>query len=251
MRKGFAWAGLSVVAAAFTVGLVHTESAIAEVAFSINKISKEISQSINQTDFPILLPSEDVLDRNKSRVGGGSILYAYVGTRSENEDYSVVFNNYPGNPGNAAFRFSFSATKGGKIEKMPPNPDPNYQAKYAQVQLFDGSNALATSWCGGTACWSTVQWKSNNILYKVVSKLRKSDAAIEIANSAIKAGNRNYKKKAALPSSNIESLPNGEYRYSAVGDDGERYFYYLQKEGKIISVVGFTSGHDVSGSSRV
>ena len=61
--------------------------------------------------------------------------------------------------------------------------------KYNQLKLIDGSPA----WCGGTACWSSVQWISSNILYEVASKIRQPDAAIEIANSAIKAGDRRLK----------------------------------------------------------
>ncbi|MEG4214988.1 hypothetical protein QUA27_07260 [Microcoleus sp. Pol14C6] len=38
-----------------------------------------------------------------------------------------------------------------------------------------------------------VQWTSKNILYEVTSTLHQPDAAIEITNSAIKAGDRRLK----------------------------------------------------------
>jgi hypothetical protein len=45
---------------------------------------------------------------------------------------------------------------GGKIAKKPPETNPKYQAQYSQIKLIDGSPALVTSWCGATACWSSV-----------------------------------------------------------------------------------------------
>ncbi|HEY9814118.1 MAG TPA: hypothetical protein V6D31_11395 [Candidatus Sericytochromatia bacterium] len=88
----------------FAAGAVvaRAERAIAKVAFSIDGIAKQISQQI---DFPILLPSEDVLDRNKFLVGSGNVLYATVPSISQNGKYEIAFNNQPGNLGNAAFRF--------------------------------------------------------------------------------------------------------------------------------------------------
>ncbi|MEG4286344.1 hypothetical protein QUB68_24755 [Microcoleus sp. A006_D1] len=58
--------------------------------------------------------SEDVLDRNKSLVGSGDVLYATVPSMSKNGKYEIAFNNRSGNPGNAAFRFGFAATCGRK-----------------------------------------------------------------------------------------------------------------------------------------
>ena len=192
MFKVSPWIGCSLSAAVFaaSMAVVGMEKAIAEVAFSINDIAKEISR---QTDFPILLPSADILDRNNSLIGSGDVLYATVASISKNAKYEIRFNNLPGNPGNAAFRFGFSATKRGKITRKPPETNPRYQAKYNELKLVDGSPALVTAWCGGTACWSSVQWISSNILYEVASKIRQPDAAIEIANSAIKAGDRRLK----------------------------------------------------------
>jgi|GEM_PF-1208106 len=192
MFKVSPWIGCSLSAAVFaaSMAVVGMEKAIAEVAFSINDIAKEISR---QTDFPILLPSADILDRNNSLIGSGDVLYANVPSISKNSQYEIRFNNQPGNPGHAAFRFSFAATKRGKITRKPPETNPRYQAKYNELKLIDGSPALVTAWCGSTACWSSVQWISNNILYEVASKTRQPDAAIEIANSAIKAGDRRLK----------------------------------------------------------
>jgi hypothetical protein len=207
MRKGCAWVGLSAVAAAFTVGFMGVESAIAEIAFSLDDISNDILRQVNQPDMLILLPSPEILDESKSYVGKGDILYAHVDrNNSEGRNYRISFNNRPGDPGDAAFRFGFSAVDGGVIEKIRSKRDDlegaiDYPATYSQIKLVDGSKALTASWCGGIACWSSVQWKSDDILYKVTTKLSKPNIAIKIANSAIKAGNRNSKRKVVKPSS--------------------------------------------------
>jgi hypothetical protein len=58
--------------------------------------------------------SEDVLNRNKSIVGSADVLYATVISISKNGKYEIAFNNQPGNPGLATFRFGFAATCGRK-----------------------------------------------------------------------------------------------------------------------------------------
>jgi hypothetical protein len=153
--------------------------------FSINNIALQISR---KTTVPILLPSEKVIEENKFEAS--ETIYSYLES-SSNNGYNLTFNNQPGNVGNAAFRFSISASRGKDFERQPSQSDPKYAAKYSQVKIFANSSALVTTWCGGSACWSTVQWKSNGVLYKVTSKRRQSDAALAIANSAIKSGNRN------------------------------------------------------------
>jgi hypothetical protein len=93
----------------FAAGAVvaRVERAIAKVAFSIDGIAKQISQQI---DFPILLPSENVLNRNKSLAGSGNVVYATVPSIFQNRKYEIAFNNQPDNLGNAAFRFSILET---------------------------------------------------------------------------------------------------------------------------------------------
>ena len=152
--------------------------------FSINDIALQISR---KTTVPILLPSEKVIEENKFEAS--ETIYSYLES-SSNNGYNLTFNNRLGNVGNAAFRFSISASRGKDFERQPSHSDPKYAAKYSQVKLFANSSALVTTWCGGTACWSSVQWKSNGVLYKVASKRRQPDAALAIANSAIKSGNR-------------------------------------------------------------
>jgi len=171
---------------AITLFGVNVTGAIAQ-NFSIRNIASQISQ---KATIPILLPSKKVVEQNK--FDPTETIYSNLGS-SSNNSYNLTFNNRSGNVGNAAFRFSISASRGQDFERQPPHSNPQYAAKYSQVRLLDNSNALVTSWCGGTACWSTVQWKSNGILYKVASKRRQPDAALAIANSAIKEGDRRVK----------------------------------------------------------
>ncbi len=168
-----------------TVMMLGSWSGAIADTFSINNIALQISQ---KTTVPILLPSEKVIEENKFEAS--ETIYSYLES-SSNNGYNLTFNNRPGNVGNAAFRFSISASRGKDFERQPSHSDPKYAAKYSQVKLFANSSALVTTWCGGSACWSTVQWKSNGVLYKVASKRRQPDAALAIANSAIKSGNRN------------------------------------------------------------
>lgn len=153
--------------------------------FSIKEISAQIAR---RTNVPILLPPEHVVEQYK--FDRSETIYAFLDTYSDTE-YSVRFNNRSGNVGNAAFRFSISAKRGKDFEKPRQDPDPRYAATLKQVKLSDNSNGLLTSWCGGTACWTKVQWKSKGVLYDVTAKQRQPETALAIANSAIKSGNRN------------------------------------------------------------
>ncbi|WP_293354830.1 MULTISPECIES: hypothetical protein [unclassified Microcoleus] len=178
---------MSVAVLAASVAVVGMERAIAS-AFSIKDIASQIAQ---KTNVPILLPSEDIVEKYK--FDSSETIYAFVSTASKYADYDVTFNNRPGDVGDAAFRFSISAQQGKDFERLPADSNPDYNPKYTQVKLFDSSQALVTTWCGGTACWSTVQWKSNGVLYRVTSKKRQPYAALAISNSAIKVGDRRLK----------------------------------------------------------
>ncbi len=192
MFKATSWIGysFSLTVLAASVVVVGIEGAISST-FSIQSIASQIAQ---KTNIPILLPSEDTVEKYK--FDNNETIYAFVSSASSDADYDVTFNNIPGDVGNAAFRFSISAQKGKEFQRLPADSNPAYTPKYIQVKLSDSSQALVTTWCGGTACWSTVQWKSNGILYKVTSKKRQPYAALAISNSAIKAGDRRLKASA-------------------------------------------------------
>jgi exosome complex RNA-binding protein Rrp4 len=77
--------------------------------------------------------SKDVLDRNKSLVGSGDVLYATVLSIFKNGKYEIAFNNQPGNPGNATFRFGFAATCGRKkLRKSLLKPIPSIRLNTAK-----------------------------------------------------------------------------------------------------------------------
>ena len=179
-RKNFLVSSLSLV---ITLFIAIDWSAIAGT-FSIKEISVQIAR---KTSVPILLPSEQVVEQYK--FNQSETIYAYLDTYSDS-DYSVRFNNRAGNVGNAAFRFSVSGKRGKDFEKPVQDRDPRYAATLRQVKLSDNSNGLITSWCGGTACWTKVQWKSKGVLYEVAAKQRQPETALAIANSAIREGNR-------------------------------------------------------------
>ena len=180
-RKSFSLSSLSFV----TVLMAGNWSGAIAGTFSIKAISAQIAR---KTNVPILLPSEQVVEQYK--FDRSETIYASLDTYSDN-DYSVRFNNRSGNVGNAAFRFSVSAKRGKDFERPSQDPDTRYADTFRQVKLSDNSNGLITSWCGGTACWTKVQWKSKGVLYEVAAKQRQPETALAIANSAIKSGNRN------------------------------------------------------------
>jgi hypothetical protein len=153
--------------------------------FSIKEISAQIAR---KTSLPILLPPEQVVEQYK--FDRSETIYAYVDSYSDG-GYSVLFNNQAGNVGNAAFRFSVSAKRGKDFEKPLQHSDPRYATTLRQVKLSDNSNGLLTSWCGGIACWTKVQWKSKGVVYNVTAKQRQHETALAIANAAIRSGNRN------------------------------------------------------------
>jgi hypothetical protein len=117
-------------------------------------------------------------------------LYPYLEESSENS-YKITFGTQPDCQANACLRFSVKATVGGRIDRTSPDP----KAKIRDIKLADGTKAVFTQQCGA-ACWNIVRWKSRNSLYEVWYKgSRSSSAAIDLANSAIKVGDRNQKEK--------------------------------------------------------
>lgn len=250
MSKGFAWIGRSIVLGALLAGSFDMSGAIAGVAFSIKNISKEFSR---RSTIPILLPSEELLDQVKSRVGSGETLYSNYGIDSNGNSYNLEFNNAPGSVGNAAFRFKFTAVKNGDYREVPQQQNP----RYSKTNLIDGSPAQIVAWCGGTACWSIVEWKKNNVLYSVTSKLRKPDTAIEIANSAIQIGDRRVTDKSSISpisqgDGTIESLPDGVYYYKENGAGKfKTYFLFRKRNNQVIGeVAGGGGGSCFAGSAN-
>jgi pimeloyl-ACP methyl ester carboxylesterase len=173
---------LSTVVFAASLSVVGMEKAIAST-FSIKAIASQIAK---KTDVPILLPSEDIVEKYK--FDNNETIYARVYTKSQYDeyDYTVSFHKHPGG-GNATLRFSIKAKKGGNINRTSPDE----KATFKNIQLFNGSNALLIQQCGA-ACWSWLQWKSNGVLYEVWSKTRTPETAIAIANSAIKTSPRQF-----------------------------------------------------------
>ena len=198
---------LGMMSGSVVLAAVVQKEAIAST-FSINEIANSIKQRI---DFPILLPSEDVVERYK--FNSDETIYSH--TSYGEGGYRVYFNNSPGNPGNVALRFVILADPGKEVERSNRDePNPKYRPKYSQIKLFNGSSALQTLQCGGTACWSTIAWKLNNVRYSVVAKQRTPNASIAIANSMVKAGDRSKAaEKAAVVdrSADLVSVSNWEW----------------------------------------
>ena len=179
MKKYLSGLGRSIVVGTLLAGSAGVGSAIA----SPNSLTREIVANIAQrARFPILIP--DIAK------GGDETLYPYTEASSENS-YQITFGTQPSCSANACFRFSIKGTVGGKFNRTSPDS----KAKIRDITLAGGTKAVFTQQCG-TACWNIVQWKSGNNLYEVWYKgNRSSTAAVDLANSAIKTGDRNRKGK--------------------------------------------------------
>jgi hypothetical protein len=216
--------GLGLGAASIALAAGVQERAIA-ADYRVSVAASLIGQ---KSDVPILLPSEDVVERNK--FNPDETLYAYVQTASESYDYQVEFNNQPGSVGRVAFRFSIKAKRGANVEQSSSDRGSTFQ----NFKLIDGSKAVVMTQCGA-GCWSRVQWRSSGILYEVWSKTRTPETALAIANSAVKAGDRS---KASVNTADnrsaqsIANLPDGQYFYGQspeVNQVGKMYYLFKKR----------------------
>lgn len=160
MSKISPWLGYSLSLLILTVGteFVHEKWAIA-LPFSIRSIASQITQ---KTNIPVLLPSEDSIQKYVQQNYDETVpVYVYIHSGSD-RNYDVSFSKQPGNVGNVALIFSIRAEHGGTIEQKSPDP----KAQFKRIRLADASNAFITVQCGA-GCWSIVRWKTNGVLYEV------------------------------------------------------------------------------------
>jgi pimeloyl-ACP methyl ester carboxylesterase len=212
-RNNGGWKG-EMVGAANVSSSIALAAGVQEGAIAGDyRVSATASLIRKKTTVPVLLPSEDVVERNK--FNPDETIYANVETASEYSEYQVDFNNQPGIVGRVALRFSIKAKRGGNIEQST-----SFQgSKFQNAKLIDGSNAVVMTQCGA-GCWSRVQWKLNGVLYEVWSKTRTPETALAIANSAVKAGDRS--KPSVKSADNRSTQVDGQT--GAVNLGGSSYF---------------------------
>ena len=179
-------------------------SSIALVSMQGRAIANEYSQSnladtIRQkASIPVLLPNEEVI--RQGFFDPSETVYEY--SRASDKDYHVTFSQIPNCNANACLRFSVGGTRGKSIDTTLPDTK---GASSEYVRLSDGSKALAKKQCGAS-CWGVVQWKSNGVLYEVWTKARNYQAAIAIANSMVKAGDRSKASEKATTGNRTADL---------------------------------------------
>ncbi len=258
MRKSCAWVGLSVVAAAFTVGFVHTESAIA--VDDKNPTSNEIGNFRNQVgqDFK----SYNVYNRPKTiqekrQYFQDNNIYSRSKTAQE-KAFSDAWSKT--NPGSAPFLGGW-ITEEGYIGIYPHKKtgqvcvvskgegdaklvlaqvrnetlyledgnvyirEHNFLVRFQRFQRFQPGflKMIATERgdlkpLGGESSPGTPR------SYQVVDKLAEQEGCTSDLPSTSQESKRS-----------IESLPDGEYRYKTISEQGEILPFHFQKNGKIIS----------------
>ena len=171
-------------------------------------VSEEMSQRVS---IPVLLPTEDLV--RQTIFDQSEAVYAY--SRGSGKSYHVTFSTIPNcGDANACLRFSIRGTRGKAIDTSLP--DKKGTSEY--VRLSDGSRALAKKMCGAS-CWGVVQWKSNGVLYEVWTKPRNYQAAITIANSMVKTGDRSKaSEKAAVPDRLVDLVSVSNWEWSIFED---------------------------------
>lgn len=199
---------LTILGLGTIVGLLFfgVEGAIAG-EYSQSDVSEEISQRVS---IPVLLPNESLV--RQAMFDQSDSVYAYRSGGS-GQSYRVTFSTIPNCDANACLRFSVSGTRGKAIDtELPRGASSEY------VRLSDGSKALAKKQCGAS-CWGVVQWTSKGVLYEVWTKARNYQAAITIANSMVKTGDRSKaSEKAAVPDRLVDLVSVSNWEWSIFED---------------------------------
>jgi pimeloyl-ACP methyl ester carboxylesterase len=177
MKKNFAWLGSSIIAAAFAVGVVDVEAAIA-VQFPADRVLIAIhrfgdGQTIRRSypcKIPVLIP--DNVPKKYNNNESLSVSVENAGNR-----YSFKISQGVEFYGQSGSQFK-STTDGDKVKTV--NLAGGIQARY----LYGGRYVYGRS---------VLEWKYGNAVYGVWLSEGKLEDAISIANSAIRGGIRNPK----------------------------------------------------------
>ena len=192
MKKNFAWVGSSVVAAAFAVGVVDIEAAVA-VPFPSSKILNEIAKygdgSTIRRSYPckinILIP-----DNVPSKDANNSFSVS-VGDAGNSYSFSIKNGS------------SFSGRKGNRFKASTPGD------KIRIVELAGGLQGRYLY--GGQYVYgrTVLEWQYGGATYEIWLSNGKLKDAISIANSAIRGGIRNPKpgQNPAIVNDNPSEVP--------------------------------------------
>ena len=194
---------LGLIASSIALGSVQGRAIAGE--YSQSDLTEVIRQ---KASIPVLLPNEDLV--RQTIFDQSETVYEF--SRASDKDYRVTFSTIPNcGDANACLRFSVGGTRGKAIDTTLPD-DKRSSSEY--VRLSDGSKALAKKQCGAS-CWGVVQWKSKGVLYEVWTKARNYQAAIAIANSMVKAGDRSKaSEKAATGDRSADLVSVSDWQWS-------------------------------------
>jgi hypothetical protein len=171
--------GLTAVAIATLSALSLATVVWADVAVPV----AEIVQHMQQTQIPVLLPSQVPIN-----------LKVYPDVTASRTSYSVDFYLAPNCIAGACYYGGIAAEQHGQFSPspfvdQPPRDLGDVQEVYKTVALANGTPAHFTNACGAY-CTATLEWMANHVLYRVTIKNGELDNLLSIANSAVAAGAR-------------------------------------------------------------
>lgn len=162
---------LTIIASGFKI----TTNTIAQITSNTVPTSQIVSKLKNSTRVPIFIPS--ILPFSDR---------PYFNSEGTTNSYSLTFNYTPDCKGSTACSIgSMEAEKGGQFIA----PMEGSTRTFKNIQLANETKGVFHNGCGAY-CTATVEWKNQDILYRVSVKNGTESDAIQIANSAIQSGRR-------------------------------------------------------------
>jgi len=142
-------------------------------------LAQVLPQLKGKTSVPIFLPTEIF----------ASDLEVDYDVQTTPDSYEVGLYLTPGCRAGACYVGSFTAERNGQFTEMPDGQEINPMDTFRNIQLANGVQGVFYNACGAY-CTAMVEWRSKDILYRVVGKNGEQADLVQLANSAIKAGAR-------------------------------------------------------------
>lgn len=140
-------------------------------------VAQLVQQLKPQTQLPILLPA---------RLPLADLSEVDFDVNGTIDRYEIGIYLKPGCRAGACYYASFAAER--NAEFSPPSGLP--RETYRDIQLANGVSGIYANACGAY-CTAVVEWRQGNVLYRITGKNGSQPTLMELANSAIRSGQRN------------------------------------------------------------
>jgi hypothetical protein len=172
-------------------GVKSSEPSASERSPVAEPLRSVLAEIKNQTNVPILLPSELPYTLAKQNI--------YATGEAVNGGYEISLISRPQCGANSCFIASFKAQRGGNM-RHPEETDDDPQSEDKRVVLVNNTKAYYKPLtCGGSCSPPIIEWVSNGVLYTIqfevewrtnLTQSEEERLMVEVANSAIKHGAR-------------------------------------------------------------